>query len=151
LSFTLKCPRKTQGAWRRFTKRPSAGRRRCSARTWATTYSSLRPSRMLLALAVSSPKRAALLPDAPSVVELPQFRLRVLDRRFQPVKTPRDIVDQFHREAIKTMQLRKVKEGLEMGGMDRMALTPAEFDARVRAEIASTGLLAKAAGLSSNQ
>jgi hypothetical protein len=29
-----------------FTKRPSAGRRRCSARTWATTQSSPRPSRM---------------------------------------------------------------------------------------------------------
>jgi len=32
-----------------------------------------------------------------------------------------------------------------------MALTPAEFDAQVRAEIGTTGALAKAAGLRPNQ
>jgi tripartite-type tricarboxylate transporter receptor subunit TctC len=106
----------------------------------------------LLALAVSSPKRAALLPDVPSVVELfPNSDYAFWIGVFMPAKTPRDIVDQFHREAIKTMQLPNVKERLETLGMDPMPLTPAEFDAQVRAEIASTGLLAKAAGLSSNQ
>jgi len=47
--------------------------------------------------------------------------------------------------------LPNVKERLATLGMDPMPLPPAEFDARVRAEIASTGLLAKAAGLSANQ
>ena len=106
----------------------------------------------LLALAVSSPKRAALLPDVPSVVELfPNSDYAFWIGVFMPAKTPRDIVDRFHREAIKTMQLPNVKERLETLGMDPMPLTPAEFDAHVRSEIASTGLLAKAAGLSSNQ
>jgi tripartite-type tricarboxylate transporter receptor subunit TctC len=68
-----------------------------------------------------------------------------------PAKTPRDIVDQFHREAIKTMQFPNVKERLQTLGMDPMPLAPAEFDAQVRSEIASTGLLAKAAGLGANQ
>ncbi len=106
----------------------------------------------LLALAVSSPKRAALLPDVPSVVELfPNSDYAFWIGVFMPAKTPRDIVDQFHRETIKTMQLPNVKERLETLGMDPMPLTPAEFDAHVRSEIVSTGLLAKAAGLSSNQ
>ena len=106
----------------------------------------------LLALAVSSPRRAALLPDVPSVVELfPNSDYRFWIGVFMPAKTPRDIVDQFHRETIKTMQLPNVKERLETLGMDPMPLTPAQFDAHVRSEIVSTGLLAKAAGLSSNQ
>ena len=106
----------------------------------------------LLALAVSSPKRAALLPDVPSVVELfPNSDYAFWIGVFMPAKTPRDIVDRFHREAIKTMQLPNVKERLETLGMDPMPLTPAQFDAHVRSEIVSTGLLAKAAGLSSNQ
>ncbi len=106
----------------------------------------------LLALAVSSPKRAALLPDVPSVVELfPNSDYAFWIGVFMPAKTPRDIVDRFHREAVKTMQLPNVKERLETLGMDPMPLTPAQFDAHVRSEIASTGLLAKAAGLSSNQ
>ena len=106
----------------------------------------------LLALAVSSPKRAALLPDVPSVVELfPNSDYAFWIGVFMPAKTPRDIVDRFHREAVKTMQLPNVKERLETLGMDPMPLTPAEFDAHVRSEIVSTGLLAKAAGLSSNQ
>jgi tripartite-type tricarboxylate transporter receptor subunit TctC len=106
----------------------------------------------LLALAVSSPKRAALLPDVPSVVELfPNSDYAFWIGVFMPAKTPRDIVDQFHRAAIETMQLPNVKERLATLGMDPMPLTPAEFDAQVRAEIASTGLLAKAAGVGANQ
>jgi len=101
---------------------------------------------------VSSPKRAALLPDVPSVVELfPNSDYAFWIGVFMPAKTPRDVVDRFHRETIKTMQLPNVKERLETLGMDPMPLTPAEFDAHVRSEIVSTGLLAKAAGLSSNQ
>ena len=106
----------------------------------------------LLALAVSSPKRAALLPEVPSVVELfPNSDYAFWIGVFMPAKTPRDIVDRFHRAAIETMQLPNVKERLATLGMDPMPLTPAEFDAQVRAEIASTGLLAKAAGVGANQ
>jgi tripartite-type tricarboxylate transporter receptor subunit TctC len=70
---------------------------------------------------------------------------------FMPAKTPRDIIEKFHNEAVKTIQLPNVKERLETLGMEPMPLTPAEFDARVRAEIGTTGALAKAAGLKPNQ
>jgi tripartite-type tricarboxylate transporter receptor subunit TctC len=52
---------------------------------------------------------------------------------------------------VKTMQVPNVKERLETLGMEPMPLTPAEFDAHVRAEIGTTGALAKAAGLKPNQ
>ena len=106
----------------------------------------------LMALAVSSPKRAALLPDVPSVLELfPNSDYPFWIGIFMPAKTPRDIVEKLHREAVNTMQLPNVKARLETLGMDPMPLTPAEFDAHVRAEIGTTGVLAKAAGLKPNQ
>ena len=105
-----------------------------------------------MALAVSGPKRAALLPDVPSVLELfPNSDYPFWIGIFMPAKTPRDIVEKLHREAVNTMQLPNVKARLEMLGMDPMPLTPAEFDAHVRAEIGTTGVLAKAAGLKPNQ
>jgi len=106
----------------------------------------------LVALAVSSPKRAALLPEVPSVLELfPNSDYPFWIGIFMPAKTPRDIIEKFHREAVKTMQFPNVKERLQTLGMEPMQLTPAEFDARVRAEIGTTGVLAKAAGLRPNQ
>ena len=106
----------------------------------------------LVALAVSSPKRAALLPDVPSVLELfPNSDYPFWIGIFMPAKTPRDIIEKFHREAVETMQFPNVKERLQTLGMEPMPLTPAEFDARVRAEIGTTGVLAKAAGLQPNQ
>ena len=106
----------------------------------------------LVALAVSSAKRAALLPDVPSVLELfPNSDYPFWIGIFMPAKTPRDFIEKFHNEAVKTMQLPNVKERLETLGMEPMPLTPAEFNARVRAEIGTTGALAKAAGLKPNQ
>jgi tripartite-type tricarboxylate transporter receptor subunit TctC len=106
----------------------------------------------LLALAVSSAKRAPLLPEVPSVLELfPNSDYAFWIGVFMPAKTPRDIIEKFHREAVKAMQLPNVKERLETLGMENMPLTPAEFDAHVRAEIRTTGALAAAAGLKPNQ
>jgi tripartite-type tricarboxylate transporter receptor subunit TctC len=106
----------------------------------------------LVALAVSSPKRAALLPEVPSVLELfPNSDYPFWIGIFMPAKTPTDIVETFHREAVKAMQLPRVKDRLQTLGMEPMPLTPAEFGARVREEIGTTGVLAKAAGLQPNQ
>jgi tripartite-type tricarboxylate transporter receptor subunit TctC len=106
----------------------------------------------LVALAVSSPRRAALLPEVPSVLELfPNSDYPFWIGIFMPAKTPGDIVEKFHREAVKTMQFPNVKERLQTLGMEPMPLTPAEFDSRVRAEIGTTGVLAKAAGLQPSQ
>jgi tripartite-type tricarboxylate transporter receptor subunit TctC len=92
------------------------------------------------------------LPDVPSVLELfPNSDYPFWIGVFMPAKTPRDIIEKFHREAVKAMQSPNVKERLETLGMEPMPLTPAEFDAHVRAEIGTTGALARAAGLKPTQ
>ena len=79
-----------------------------------------------LALAVSGPKRAALLPDVPSVLELfPNSDYPFWIGIFMPAKTPSlDIIEKFHRESVTTMQFPNVKEHLETLGMEPMPLTP---------------------------
>src|SRR5262249_61729571 len=106
----------------------------------------------LVALAVSSPKRAALLPDVPSVLELfPNSDYPFWIGIFMPAKTPRDIIETFHREAVKTMQFPNVRERLATLGMETMPLTPAEFEMGVREDIGTTGILSTAAALSDYQ
>ena len=64
------------------------------------------------------------------------------------MKTPRDIVEKLHAEALKTLQTPKMLEKLSGLGVDAMAMTPAEFDAVLLAkEIAVNAALVKAAGL----
>jgi tripartite-type tricarboxylate transporter receptor subunit TctC len=51
---------------------------------------------------------------------------------------------------MKAMQAPHVKERLAALGVETSAQTPEQFDAQLRAEFASTGPLAKAAGLKPN-
>ena len=92
----------------------------------------------LLALAASTGKRSAALPDVPTVSEagLPGY---VFDPWFgilAPARTPKAILDQLSREIARILQLSDVKERLSNLGADPAPTTPEEFDAQVRAEVA---------------
>ena len=106
----------------------------------------------VLALAVSSPKRASALPEVPSTLEAGyadsdySFWVGV----FVPAKTPGAIVERLHRETQKAMQAATVKSRLTELGSDPMDLTSAQFDALVKKEIVTSAALAKAAGLKPN-
>ena len=106
----------------------------------------------MLALAVSSPKRAAALPDVPSTLEAGYadsdytFWVGV----FAPAKTPRAIVERLHQETQKAMQAASVKARLAELGVEPMDHVAAEFDALVKKEIVTSAALAKAAGLKPN-
>ena len=106
----------------------------------------------VLALAVSSPKRAVALPDVPSTLEAGyadsdySFWVGV----FVPVKTPGAVVERLHREMRDAMQIAAVKSRLAELGADPMDMSPAQFDALVKKEIVTSAALAKAAGLKPN-
>src|SRR5262249_3810990 len=103
----------------------------------------------LLALAVSTPKRAATLPDVPTTLQAgyadsdSTFCIGLL----APAKTPRAVIDRLHAEVQKALALPSVKEKFAAQGIEAMPLSPAEFDALVRREIASNLAIVKAAGL----
>ena len=106
----------------------------------------------LLGLAVSSPQRAAALPEIPTTLESGYadsdytFWMGI----FMPAKTPPEIVAKFHEEMKKALDAPAVKEKLATLGVEPMPLTPAQFDAQVKKEIGTYSVFAKAAGMTVN-
>jgi tripartite-type tricarboxylate transporter receptor subunit TctC len=102
----------------------------------------------LVALAVSSPKRAALLPDVPSVLELfPNSDYPFWIGVFMPAKTPRDIVEKFHTAGNKVLTDPVMQVSLKKLGVEPMPLSPKEIDELVVREMAANFELIKAAGI----
>ena len=103
----------------------------------------------LTALVVNGARRSVALPDVPTTREagFSDAEYPIWFGLFLPVKTPRDIVDKLNRETLKALQAPKLREKLAALGLDPMVMTPGEFDAHVRKEIALNAALVKAAGL----
>jgi tripartite-type tricarboxylate transporter receptor subunit TctC len=106
----------------------------------------------LLALVVNGAKRSAALPDIPTTREagFADAEFPTWFGLFLPAKTPRAIVDKLHAETIKALQAPKVQEKLSALGVDPMMISPREFDALIRKEIAINAELVKASGAKSN-
>jgi len=106
----------------------------------------------LLALAVSTPKRSSALPNVPTTLELGYANsdYTFWNGLFLPAKTPREIVDRLHQEALKAATSPAVVEKLGAQGIDPMPLTAAAFDAQIRKEIEDSIALVKAAGIKVN-
>jgi tripartite-type tricarboxylate transporter receptor subunit TctC len=103
----------------------------------------------LLALAVSSARRASALPDVPTTVEagFPDTDFDFWIGMAVPRKTSRDLVAKIHQETVKGLEDPGVKEKLAKLGVEPMVMTPEEFDARIAKEAAIAATLAKAAGI----
>jgi tripartite-type tricarboxylate transporter receptor subunit TctC len=103
----------------------------------------------LLGLAVNTPKRAAALPDVPTLAEagIADADYPIWFGVFVPAKTPRAIIDALHRETQKALQTPKVQERLAALGVDPVVMTPSEFDVLVEREIALNAALIKAGNI----
>ena len=103
----------------------------------------------VLALAVSSSKRAAALPNVPTTVEagVPDSDFDFWIGAFMPKKTPRDIVNKMHAEIVKSFQHPSTKERLTKLGVEPMIMAPEAFDARIAKEVTIAKQLAKAANI----
>jgi tripartite-type tricarboxylate transporter receptor subunit TctC len=103
----------------------------------------------LLALAVSSPERAATLPDVPTTQEAgyPNSAYQFWIGVFAPAKTPRDVVNKLNTEIQKALQVPGVREKLATLGVQPMAMGTEQFDKFVKDELKVNAELAKAAGL----
>ena len=106
----------------------------------------------LLALAVSSPKRAAALPDTPTTLEagFPDSDYTFWIGVFAPVKTPKDAVEKFNKQLMSTLANAAMTERLAKLGVEMMPLSPAEFEAQVKQEIVTYADFARKAGLKVN-
>ena len=101
----------------------------------------------VLALAVSSSKRASALPDVPTTIEagVPDSDFDFWVGAFVPKKTPRDVVAKMHSEIVKAINNPATKAKLTTLGVEQMLMTPDAFDARIAKEAELAKTLAKAA------
>ena len=67
-----------------------------------------------------------------------------------PAKTPRDIVDKLYQNTEKALQSADMKERMAKIGAEPLLMTPKEFDAHIKKEIAINAALVKAAGIKVN-
>jgi tripartite-type tricarboxylate transporter receptor subunit TctC len=106
----------------------------------------------LLALAVASRKRAAILPDVPTTLEAgyPNADFALWFGMFVPAKTSRDIVDNLSQETSKVIRTPSMQERFARIGAEAMIMTPAAFDAMVREEFVANAALVKSMGLTPN-
>src|SRR5215213_8518874 len=93
------------------------------------------------ALAVSSPKRLGLMSDVPTLAEigLPKAQYQFWVGAFAPAKTPKPIVERLNREVVAALHVKETADRIIALGGSPMPMTPAEFDAFVRREIALNG------------
>ena len=91
----------------------------------------------LRALAVTSAKRSATLPDVPTMEEagFKGQESETMQGLFVAAGTPKEIVDLLNREIVKAMQLPDVKEKCAQLGFDVVANTPAEFAAYIKTDV----------------
>lgn len=101
----------------------------------------------LIALAVSSSKRAAALADVPTTTEA-----GMIDSAydfwvglFLPARTASDIIVKLHRETERALQAEAVRERLAKLGVEPMPMSHEQFETYFRNDIAAHGKIVKAA------
>ena len=103
----------------------------------------------LQALAVGTAQRSPLLPDVPTTLEagFAQSDYVFWVALLAPAGTPRAIVERLNAEALKALASPEVREKLTVLGAEPMAMTPAAFDAFIKAEGARMAQVVKSAGI----
>jgi tripartite-type tricarboxylate transporter receptor subunit TctC len=106
----------------------------------------------LLPLSVSSPTRAATLPNVPTTLEsgYKNSSYRFWIGVFAPANTPHDIVNKLNAEIQRALQVPAVSEKLAKLGVQPMAMNADQFGKFVKEELAINADLAKAAGISAH-
>jgi tripartite-type tricarboxylate transporter receptor subunit TctC len=103
----------------------------------------------LRALAVTSAKRSALLPDIPTISEagLPGFDMSTWWGLVAPSAVNKAVVTRVHAETVKVLALPEVKERLGAVGAEAVGSSPDQFGAFIRAETAKYARIVKEANI----
>jgi tripartite-type tricarboxylate transporter receptor subunit TctC len=101
----------------------------------------------LRAIAVTTERRIAALPDVPTVASLfPGFNVDQWYVLFAPVGTPAAIVGRLHGEAVSALQHPDVKAWMQRENSEPVGSTPAEAAAFLAAEVEKYAKIVKLSG-----
>ena len=103
----------------------------------------------LVGLGVTTPQRAPVLPDVPSLGEImPEFkRPETTHGLVVPAGTPRPIIAQLNKEMARILELPDVKERMQAIAFVPLPSTPEEFSGILRNQLQTLGKLVVDAGL----
>ena len=117
---------------------------------FATTSTSLQHIRAgkLRALAVTTAKRSALVPELPTMIEsgLPGFEVNNWYGLVAPAKTPPEVIAVLNRQVRAALEAPDVRESMLKQGLDPAGGTPEEFGAYIRSELAKWSKVIRASG-----
>jgi tripartite-type tricarboxylate transporter receptor subunit TctC len=101
------------------------------------------------AIATTGPKRAALLPDVPTVAEAgyPGYEAMNWYAYVAPAKTPKEIVERLNRELVKALNNSDVAAMLHQQGLEPSPSSPAELGRYIEREYQTWGRVVKRAGI----
>jgi len=102
----------------------------------------------LRALAVTTAKRSATVPDVPTIAEsgVPGYDTSSWFGVLAPAGTPKDIVEKLSAAIAKSLATPEMRERLASQGAEPVGDTPAEFAAFIQAEIAKWARVVKLSG-----
>ena len=103
----------------------------------------------LVALGVSTSKRSSALPNVPTLAEsgLPGFDYSLWVGMYAPAGTPPDVVDKINRDVARALATPEMRERLAALGAEPMVMSPSEFSAFMRSEMADSAKVVKAAAI----
>jgi tripartite-type tricarboxylate transporter receptor subunit TctC len=103
----------------------------------------------LRALAVTTPKRAASLPDLPTMSEagLPGYSMALWVAVFAPASTPAAIVARLNKDMNRALSTPEMREQMAQQGAEVVYGTPAELLAAVKGDLKRVGEIVKAANI----
>ena len=117
---------------------------------FATTSTSLQHIRSgkLRALAVTTAKRSALVPELPTMIEagMPGFEVNNWYGLVAPAKVPADIIATLNRQVRVALESPEVKDSMVKQGLDPAGGTPEEFGAYIKSELAKWAKVIRASG-----
>lgn len=103
----------------------------------------------LKALAVTTAKRSAVMPNLPTIAEsgVPGYAVEGSVLLLAPIKTPQKIIASMYEESAKILKMPEVRDAVATGGSEPGGATPAETQKLVRDESAMWDKLIKTLGV----
>jgi tripartite-type tricarboxylate transporter receptor subunit TctC len=103
----------------------------------------------LRCLGTTGAKRAAVLPDQPTVAEagVPGYEASQWYGILAPAQTPKEIVIRLHVELTRILQAPDLRQRLVADGTDPVGSSPDEFASYIKSELAKWGKVAREAGI----
>jgi len=119
------------------------------------TFGNIKPAAPLIhagrvhAIAVTSLKRSAILPEVPTLAEsgLPGFEVMIIYGVLAPAGTPADIIARLNAVLVKSLNTVDTRKRLEVDGAELITSTPEDFAKLIRTETDKWSRIIKAAGI----